>query len=537
MADSIIGLDIGTSGIRAVHLRRRLMGLEWVRGATRTWPKVLGPFQSIEGLGGVSGVQGKEGTPSDEPNRYIKVIQDLWSELGASRSRVVVSIPAYHCSLRNLSLPFTDEKKLTQVVPFEVESQLPFSMEDAVVDHHPLTQDNGNSLLLVAAAPKVILGGLLALLSKVGIDPAVLDLDALALYTVANYGIKSKELDPLVVIDVGANKTTLVVMDQAQVRFVRSILQGSQQWTGLLAKAWSVSMEEAEGKKRQDGMEGESESDVQTVLNPWVKEIARTLHVAQGESQKTIRNLLLCGGGSRLKGLDLWVAKAFDLQLLTMNPPVFEEKKASWDPSLSLALGLALKGAGVGKTSRINFRQGEFTYQKEVEQSRKKTRWAWVGALIFLLVLGLDYGVRYKIRASTYEKARAEVRQTFVAMFPEVRNIVDEVYQAETMVAELKKKAALFGGKGTSVVGFLGELTIRIPKDVEIKVNELVIDPGRIRIDAETESFEAIDRIKAEVLKSDLFVEAEVSNAKMSAKEDRVKFSLTIQLSHGKGGG
>ena len=537
MADSIIGLDIGTSGIRAVHLRRRLLGLEWVRGATRTWPKVLGPFQPIDGLRGVSGTQGKEGTPSDDPNRFLKVIQDLWSEIGASRSRVVVSIPAYHCSLRTITMPFTDEKRLTQVIPFEVESQLPFSIEDTVVDHHPLTRDNGHSRLLVAAAPKVVLGGVLALLSKVGIDPAVLDLDALALYTVANYGIKSKEVDPLVVIDVGANKTTLVVMDQGQVRFVRSILQGSQQWTGLLAKAWSVSMEEAEGKKRQDGMEGESDRDIQEALSPWMKEVARTLHVAQVESQKTIRNLVLCGGGSRLKGLDLWMAKAFDLQLQTMNPPILEEKAASWDPSLSLALGLALKGAAVTKASRINFRQGEFTYQKEVEQSRKKTRWVWVGALIFLLMLGLDLGVKYNIRVSNYEKVRGEVRQTFMAMFPQVRNIVDEVYQAETIVGELKKKAALFGRKETTAVGFLGELTIRIPKDVEIKVNELVIDPERIRIDAETESFEAIDRIKAEVLKSDLFGQAEVSNAKMSAKEGWVKFSLTIQLNHGKGGG
>ena len=537
MADSIIGLDIGTSGIRAVHLRRRLMGLEWVRGATRTWPTVLGPFQSIPGFSGVSGTQGKEGTPSDDPQRFIKVIQDLWSEIGASRSRVVVSIPAYHCSLRTLTMPFTDEKRLIQVVPFEVEAQLPFSMEDAVVDHHPLSRNNGSSLLLVAAAPKVILGGVLTLLSKAGIDPAVLDLDALALYTVANYGIKSKDLDPLVVIDVGANKTTLVVIDQGQVRFVRSILRGGQQWTSLLAKAWSVSMEEAEGRKRHNGMEGESEKDVQAVLNPWMKEVARTLHVAQMETRKPIRNLLLCGGGSRLKGLDLWIAKAFDFQLLTMNPPIFEEKKASWDPSMSLALGLALKGAAVTKASRINFRQGEFTYQKEVEQSRKKTRWVWIGALVFLVMLGLDLGVKFNIRTSTYEKARAEVRQTFVAMFPEVRNIVDEVYQAETMVGELRKKAALFGRKGTSAVGFLGELTIRIPKDIEIKVNELVIDPGRIRMDAEAESFEAIDRIKAAVLKSDLFREAEVSNAKMSAREDWVKFSLTIQLNHGKGGG
>ena len=120
MAESIIGLDIGSTGIKAVHLRKGLMGLEWIKAIRRDWPHPLGPFDF---------------NPSDS---QVAVLRDLWTEMAVGQARVVVSVPMHLCSVRTITLPFADERRLAQVVPFEVEAQLPYPLEGVIVDHHRL---------------------------------------------------------------------------------------------------------------------------------------------------------------------------------------------------------------------------------------------------------------------------------------------------------------------------------------------------------------------------------------------------------------
>ncbi len=274
-----------------------------------------------------------------------------------------------------------------------------------------------------------------------------------------------------------------------------------------------------------------------SALEPWMQELSRTLHVAQVECTEPVTSVVLCGGGARMKGIEGFMARNLDLEVRNLELPLLKEKKVTWDSAWSQALGLALKGGGVRQASRVNFRKGEFGYRGEIEQSRKKARWIWI-ALFLIIVLGAaDLALKYRIRTSRYNEVKAELRQMYREMFPESKAIVDEVYQAQTAVEELKKKAKLFGQKQQSALVILGELAVRIPKEIQIEVRELVIEPDRVRFEAETESFKSVDRIKAAVIQSKLFQEGVVSNAKISAKKGKVKFDLTLRLANREEGG
>jgi general secretion pathway protein L len=552
MAETIIGLDIGTAGIKAVRLHRGLLGLEWEKAVQRDWPHLLGPFDL------------------PPPDTQIAALREVWSEVAdsssvrgkAGRVRVVASVPTYFCSLRTVTLPFTDERRLDQVVPFEVEALLPYSLDDLVVDHQPLHTENGNARLLVAALPKDILRRYITFFSQIGIDPSQMDLDTLALYSLAYHGLQPISSET-VMIEIGASKTGILLLGPApsgvEVRFARTILHGSRQWTQALMEAHSISYEEAEQRKQQVGLSAIGGEDgtsrtLSIALEAWLEEVVKTLHVAQAESaasggESPISSVVLCGGGAKLKGLDDFLARALGCEIQTLSPPLLREKGLAWDSALSQALGLALKVGGAKQASRLDFRKGEFAYSGEVVQTRKQTRLILVGVLILLMLAGLDLGLKYRLQAARYQALKGEVRQMFIEMSPETKTVVDEVQQARSAIAELKKKVALFGSEGPTALGVLAELTARIPKEIRIEVSELVIETERVQMEAETESFESVDRIKASVAQSPLFTEVEVGDAKITAgppptpgktggiSEKKIRFRLSLKLAPSVSGG
>jgi general secretion pathway protein L len=178
----------------------------------------------------------------------------------------------------------------------------------------------------------------------------------------------------------------------------------------------------------------------------------------------------------------------------------------------------------------MNFRKGEFAYGREAAASRSRARYVWVGALLVATVAAADLYMKYNIQVKKYEALKTQVREEFHAMFPDVTNVVDEVQQAKTAVADMKKKSAMFGMGDWTPLQLMAELTRRMPPSVKIEVQDFVIEPGRLRLEAETDSFESVDKVKASLGQFEAFKDVTVSDAKVSADQSRVRFRLTMTL-------
>jgi len=63
---------------------------------------------------------------------------------------VLSCIPGDQVSLRTFFLPFRDRRRLDQTVPFELESQVPFALDDVVVDYQVVHRDRTGSSVLAA---------------------------------------------------------------------------------------------------------------------------------------------------------------------------------------------------------------------------------------------------------------------------------------------------------------------------------------------------------------------------------------------------
>src|SRR5437016_1905985 len=93
---------------------------------------------------------------------------------------VLSSLPGDLVTLRTFFLPFRDRKRLDQTVPFELENQVPFGLDEVVVDYHVLHRDRAGSNVLAALVQRKDLEEHLALLSAGGLDPTLVDRAPLA---------------------------------------------------------------------------------------------------------------------------------------------------------------------------------------------------------------------------------------------------------------------------------------------------------------------------------------------------------------------
>lgn len=531
MPQRVIGLDLGTASVKAVVLKSTFRGFDVVQFAEV-------PLAS--------------GGPAPTSEAYAAALRELHGTHRITGETVVAAIPAHQVFLRTLTLPFTDRRKLAQVVPFELEGHLPCPLEDVVVDFHPIGQEPGETRVLAAAAPVAQVAPLLGLLGEAGWDPAILDLDGLAVSHLFRYFLPDAQ-SVYALLDIGAAKSTVVVMDGGEARWIRAIPLAGHALTQGLQDRLDLGFAEAEAVKRGAAIAGTAADlpaeqarrageALAAAFDPLLREIQQTLEAFEQREGKPVVEAYLLGGSARLRGLPAHLSKALEIPVATLDQsfwhsaglPRFAEPEMA---TLPQAFGLALRVMAGSRLPKLNFRRGPFAR----EQERRATRGKMValGALAgaALLLGAADLWLKYEDTGQRLNDLNAQVRRLYREAFPGGGAVTNELVQARTRLDELRKRAAQFGlaaGPEVSALEILRELSSRIPREVRVDVQELVIEQAKVRLRAETESFDAADRIKAELLRDPRFKDVRISDAKAGVDQKKVIFQLTFALADGK---
>lgn len=163
------------------------------------------------------------------PAAVLTALKHALSEARAPRNSVCVAIPAELCTLREITVPFTEDDQIKKVVKFEFEPHLhSASIEDVVIDYVKTGKAKGGTRLLVIAASKAMLRARLDQLKEAGIDPLHLDVDVAAIFNVAKQSGVFAEHPNCLIIDIGARTTKTLLIQNGAMKVVRSIRIGAQ---------------------------------------------------------------------------------------------------------------------------------------------------------------------------------------------------------------------------------------------------------------------------------------------------------------------
>ena len=228
MAGRLVGLDIGTSSVRAAELTLGKGGATLER-----FGQVALPTGSV-----------RDGEVIDA-DVVAEAIRQLWAQAKFTSKKVVVGVANQKVVVRQIDLPWMPGDELKKALAFQVQDHIPMPVEHAILDYHPLEEFTNESgartlrVLLVAAARDMV-GSTLEAVQKAGLSPQMVDLTSFAVLRsmgTSPQGTGLAALESEALIDIGASVTNIVIHQDGVPRFVRILLMGGADLTDVPAVA------------------------------------------------------------------------------------------------------------------------------------------------------------------------------------------------------------------------------------------------------------------------------------------------------------
>jgi type IV pilus assembly protein PilM len=330
MAKATIGLDIGTSAVRAAE----------VRGKD---PAVLTRLAQLALPAGA--VVGGEILDSEA---VAQVVRDLWRQGEFRGKRVAIGVANQNVVVRQVDVPQMEETELAGALRYQVQDYIPISIDDALLDFMVLEEfvnDEGTAMMrvLAVAAQKDMVATMMAVLDRAGLEPVAVDLAPLAAVRALIEPIPSLLEDPHAeaIVDIGAGVTNVVVHEAGVPRFVRILPSGGNDVTNALVTELRMSVDDAEVQKRALGLQPEGapvDAGAATVIeqraSAFIDDVRRSLDFYQSATdQAKISKVFVTGGGAQLPRLPERLATA--LRLPVEHAQAFARVKISDDIRLS----------------------------------------------------------------------------------------------------------------------------------------------------------------------------------------------------------
>ncbi len=508
MAQRVLGIDLGAHSVKVAEVE---VGFNLAR-LVHLWtvPVPQEPGASLaRALAALKGMARPHGTVDE----------------------VAVGLPGDRVLLRLLEIPFSDAKKVAPIVGHELADDLPWELESVVYDHTVLPVGQGK--ILAAAARSADVKALLGELAALKLEPRALPVSPLS------YGGLARRLEgagagTLLVCDVGHLRTNLCLIAGGRVLAARTISRGGHHVTEAIRQCLQLSYAEAEAyKEREVELQlGETGQPLQTALlgatAPLLRELGLTLGLQGAKLGVRAERVLLCGGGSLLRGLDGYLSAGLGLPV----EPIRLDLGAKGAPGAdlppagqalgALALSLALEA---GSRNRLDLRRGEFAYQTDTSLFRDKLITIAVSAVLILVFAALNAFMSLRALREEEKSLTTQLKRATQLVFGETMvnpaKVSRQVKQGARAVAS--------GIPQRTAFDILHMLSTEAPPAAKVKldITRLEIKPGKTYLKGTADSRSAVDDIVKQLEKNPCF--SKIATGTISdVSEGKKQFSLTM---------
>jgi len=345
-AKSLVGLDIGSSAVKAVELK----------AAGKTYKVVAFGIEPVPADAIVDGAIIDGTAVADAIRRLFE------NNKAFSTKEVAASLSGNAVIVKKINLPSMTDAELSQSIKWEAEQYVPFDIQDVTLDYQILDRGDGKGSsmdVLLVAAKKEKIADYTGVISQAGRQAVVVDVDAFALQNAyeANYGVEADKV--VVLLNAGASAINVNILIGEQSVFTRDVSMGGNAYTEAVQKELNVPFESAEQLKKGEPIDGVSADDVKPVLHAMTEnvllEIQKTFDFFKATAASDrIDRIVLSGGASRVDGFAPALQERFGTAVEPFDPfhkIGFEPQKLGVldaeqvIPTAAVAVGLALRTA------------------------------------------------------------------------------------------------------------------------------------------------------------------------------------------------
>ncbi|MFQ5680930.1 MAG: type IV pilus assembly protein PilM [Candidatus Omnitrophota bacterium] len=293
-----LGLDIGSHSVK-------LLGAEKNGSGRRVFVLEICPVKNNDPQGAVMSIIDK---------------------VGANNKEVILGLSGQQVVIRSILLPDMSEADFKNSLKYEAAKHIPFAIKDVILDASILKHSigKGKMLVLLVAAKKELIDQKIKLVSALGIEPDVIDVDSLAvtnlLRITAEKEQKNDATSASALLNIGKQISGLVLLQNGLIRFSRDIIFGGNDITFKIAAALGIDIGHAEEKKISGQWDDSARDAIASTLANLISELRLSFDYYESQTGKAVENVYLSGGGSCLLGIDKIMSQAMNIPFKVWNP-------------------------------------------------------------------------------------------------------------------------------------------------------------------------------------------------------------------------
>lgn len=351
--DSAVGIDIGSSAIKVVEIK-----MKEGKAVLETYGSIaLGPYADIES-GGVTNLP---------VEKIILALREVLKQSDITNTSVVLSLPIQSNLIFTIELPAKiEEKEIAAIVPIEARKYIPVPITEVSIDYFIIPKKEASfeemnavdvvkkeekTNVLVVTTQNDAVAKYRSIVSGCNLRASFFEIEIFSSIR-ANF---EHELSPVLLVDFGASRTKLSIVEFGMVTSYHTIDRGGADITNSISKSLSISFSEAEKMKKEFGFFGNpAEKSLTDIIKVHIDYIfSETNNVLLGYEKKNnriISKVIFTGGGALIKGLQEVAINNFRAEIEIGHPfskvgaPAFLEKVfLTIGPEFAVALGLVLR--------------------------------------------------------------------------------------------------------------------------------------------------------------------------------------------------
>ncbi|MGH8459777.1 MAG: type IV pilus assembly protein PilM, partial [Nevskiales bacterium] len=336
----VVGLDIGSSAVKAVELKKAKDGYE----LTAVGLEPLSPETVVDGA-------------IIDALSVSSAIDRIFQGQKIKNKEVATSVSGHSVIIKKITMPLLDDDELYDQVQADAGQYIPFDIADVSLDYQvlePTQAGDGYEVLLVAVKRDKINNYQSALIGR---SLSLVDVDAFALQNTYETNYEPEPATTVALLNVGASVMNINIVRGGVPLFTRDVSVGGNQYTDALQKELELSFEDAENVKRGQSVAGVGEEQKSAVLRSvseiLVLEIQKTFDFFRASAgAEPITHIYAAGGAARTPGLLDMLKEEFQMGVdeidpfrrITYNPGKFSDDYIrEIAPRLAVCVGLGLR--------------------------------------------------------------------------------------------------------------------------------------------------------------------------------------------------
>ncbi|WP_394838267.1 pilus assembly protein PilM [Pendulispora rubella] len=419
---------------------------------------------------------------------------------------VAVAIDGVKAMSRVLPIPASAQKQLAEVLPFELEAQVPFELEGSVFDYRILSGlrslpgADPASLPVLASVARIsdVQARIDTVKQALGVEPERVGVGMLPLANWVAVLPALAEPGPIVAIDLGTDTSDILIFRNGEPVFTRTVSQGT---SGLPETAPKLA-----------------------------REIRITLAAYRATGGDPAVRVFLCGGGAFVSGAESFLSNELETEVTALPPPPMEyevpqpdqlRQLARYAKALGLALGLGSRPLG------LDLRKGPLAYERGFGWLRERVPvLAGLGAVI---VVSFFFSAAMQLYALGKEKDTVEAA---------LASVTKEVLGEETSSAERANEllAQQTGGEDdpmphADAFDVMVRLSEAIPSSMTHDIEDLDLTKGHVSIHGLVGSSNDAQSIATSLRSEPCFSDVQIKRIDQAiGKEERKKYVLEFDL-------